>query len=232
MLFGGFIKQSLLDYPGNIASVVFTKGCNFRCPYCHNSQLVLPDLLDKKGFDEQTILWYLKKNSLLLDALVVTGGEPTLHKQLPAFLRNVKNTGLKIKLDTNGTNPEMINKLLNDKLIDALAMDIKTVLDFKHYSEITGNQLKQEEFENIKQSIALIKNRMNNYEFRTTVLKKYHSKATICEIFKQLQVSIHHYKLNAFKDNENCITPIALDNCYTDTELEDIFQSLYAPMKI
>lgn len=226
MLFGGFIKQSLIDYPGNITSVVFTKGCNFRCPYCHNSLLVLPELIDKNGFSEETIHSYLNQNKLLLDALVVTGGEPTIHKQLPAFLSAVKKIGLKIKLDTNGTNPEMLSELINNKLVDSVAMDIKTVLDFELYRKITGNQLNHKGFEQIKQSISLIKSRMNNYEFRTTILKNYHSKATIHKIFQQLQVSRHHYKLNAFEVNKNCIAPISQDNCYTNNDLQYIIQSL------
>jgi len=176
MKIGGFLKQSLIDYPGNIASVVFTSGCNFRCFYCHNPELVLPELVEQNNhISENEILDYVKTNSTLLDAVVISGGEPTIHKDLPAFLQKIKQLNLLIKLDTNGTNPDMINVLLQRDLIDYIAMDIKAPLITKKYQEIIGDQFTFLQLERILESIYLIKQSKIKYEFRTTLVKPNHS---------------------------------------------------------
>jgi len=176
MKIGGFLKQSLIDYPGNIASVVFTSGCNFRCFYCHNPELVLPELVEQNNhISENEILDYVKTNSTLLDAVVISGGEPTIHKDLPAFLQKIKQLNLLIKLDTNGTNPDMINILLQRDLIDYIAMDIKAPLITKKYQEIIGDQFTFLQLERILESIYLIKQSKIKYEFRTTLVKPNHS---------------------------------------------------------
>lgn len=117
MKIGGFIKQSLIDYPGKIAAVVFTQGCNFRCGYCHNPQLVLPELfLEQPELVPLNIISYLKEHKNWLDGVVVTGGEPTIHKDLPLFLKEIKGLGYSIKLDTNGSNPYMLERIVKEKL--------------------------------------------------------------------------------------------------------------------
>ena len=149
LLFGGFQKSSLIEYPGAISAVVFTIGCNFRCPFCHNYRLVLPELYPKNTFSEDSILKYLKTKKGIIDAVSITGGEPTLHKeQLIAFMQKVKNLGFLVQLETNGTNPDIINRVISEKLVDYIAMDIKT--RFERYTELGVTNL--EAVKNIKET--------------------------------------------------------------------------------
>jgi pyruvate formate lyase activating enzyme len=143
MKIAGFKKQSLIDYSGNISSVVFTQGCNFRCGYCHNPDLVLPERFGNI-YSEEKMFEYLAKYKKMLDAVCITGGEPTIHKDLPSFISRIKELGLKIKLDSNGTNPDMLKYLFENKLVDFIAMDIKHILDFKAYNETVGNWISKE----------------------------------------------------------------------------------------
>ena len=119
---GGLQKCSLIDYPEKLAAIIFTQGCNFKCPYCHNPEL---NAAQGNPFDKRMILEFLKTRVGKLDGVVITGGEPTLHKNLPDFIAKIKGLGFCVKLDTNGTNPEMLKRLLDEKLIDYVAMDIK-----------------------------------------------------------------------------------------------------------
>ncbi|MGB9846366.1 MAG: anaerobic ribonucleoside-triphosphate reductase activating protein [Desulfotomaculales bacterium] len=135
MIIGGFTKLSTIDWPGKLAAVIFTKGCNFRCPWCHNKGLVWPELYGPE-IPEREALVYLEKRKSYLDGVVVTGGEPTIHKDLPAFLRKIRNIGLKTKLDTNGSSPDILEYLLQQGLLDALAVDVKAPLE--KYPEVTG----------------------------------------------------------------------------------------------
>lgn len=135
MIIGGITKLSTVDWPGKLTAVVFTRGCNFRCPWCHNKSLVWPELYGPE-IPEPEMLAYLEKRKSYLDGVVVTGGEPTIQEDLPAFLRKIKNIGLKVKLDTNGSNPNMLEYLLKEGLLDALALDVKAPLE--KYPEVTG----------------------------------------------------------------------------------------------
>jgi pyruvate formate lyase activating enzyme len=184
MKIAGFKKQSLIDYPGNISSVVFTQGCNFRCGYCHNPDLVLPEKFGNL-YEEGKIFDYLIRYSKMLDAVCITGGEPTMYKDLPIFITRIKELGLKIKLDSNGTNPEMLHYLLENKLVDFIAMDIKHILNFRIYNQTVGNWISKEVFSKILNSINLIKNSNIDYEFRTTIAKGLHSKEHIQILKKQ-----------------------------------------------
>lgn len=167
---GGLHKQSLIDYPGNVSAVVFTCGCNFRCTYCHNMQLVYPDPIEKQEkYDVEELLGWFNKNRQLLDAVVLTGGEPTLHKTLPLFLTEIKVLGLKVKLDTNGTNPDMLHDLLQAELVDFVAMDIKAPLTLARYRKIVGDKMDDALFDKLMRSIHLLKKGTIAYEFRTTV---------------------------------------------------------------
>ncbi len=170
----GFKKQSLIDYPGNISSVVFTQGCNFRCEYCHNPDLVLPEKFGS-SYQEDDLFAYWQKYQHLLDAVCITGGEPCIHSDLPDFIGKIKNLGLKVKLDTNGTYPNQIKYLTENKLIDSIAMDIKQVLDFNTYKRGVGYALTKQNYENVIESIQLIENSGIAYEFRTTAVKGLHS---------------------------------------------------------
>jgi len=172
---GGFLKQSLSDYPGRIASVLFTVGCNFKCSYCHNPELVIPGKLKQEQlFDNAEILSWIEKNKLLLDAVVISGGEPTLHKGLSQFIKAVKSLGPEVKLDTNGTNPEMLGYLLKEKLINYVAMDIKAPLQLDNYREIVGDQFTEVQLLNIKTSVQLLKASKIPCEFRTTLVNPCH----------------------------------------------------------
>lgn len=199
MIIGGLQKFSLIDYPHKISAVIFTTGCNFRCPYCHNPELVNPKLYPER-ITEEEVFNFLKNRKEKLDAVVITGGEPTLHKDLYQFISKLKSMGFLIKLDTNGTSPRILNKLINDNLLDYLAMDIKGSLD--KYEEIVGTKVN---LEKINESINIILNlnKRNKtkdvldkeidyksidarikYEFRTTVLPKFHNEDEIHKIGK------------------------------------------------
>lgn len=167
---GGFQKQSLIDYPGNISAIVFTRSCNFRCAYCHNPELVLPEQIkNAKRFNTEKILKWINNNQKLLDAVVVTGGEPTLHGSLPDFINLLKQMGLKIKLDTNGTNPEMLKQLIRDKHLDYIAMDVKAPLELLKYQKIVGKNFNSALMAKVIESVDILKSEVIEYEFRTTL---------------------------------------------------------------
>ncbi|MDD5341358.1 MAG: anaerobic ribonucleoside-triphosphate reductase activating protein [Patescibacteria group bacterium] len=168
----GLQKMTLIDYPGKVAAIVFLAGCNFRCGYCHNSELVQPDG-EKDFFSEQDFFNFLKKRKGLLDGVCITGGEPLCHeeKELAEFFKKIKGLGFLIKLDTNGYNFLTLKNLVAKKgLIDYIAMDVKVPLD--KYGELTSLD---GDFENIQKSIDLIMKSDVDYEFRTTILPKFHS---------------------------------------------------------
>ncbi len=195
MLIAGFQKQSLIDYPGNISSVVFTQGCNFRCGFCHNPNLVLPKYFeDAYAIDE--IFAYLNKYRNLLSAVVITGGEPTIHKDLPDFIASIRDLGLKVKLDSNGSNPQMLKNLISKNFIDCIAMDIKHVINYQKYNSAVGNILCKKNYQDILESIELIKSSNIDYEFRTTIVKGLHSIEEIKTLKKQFA---KHYKLQHYK---------------------------------
>lgn len=180
MIFGGFQRFSLIDYPGELAAIAFTIGCNFRCPYCHNPELV--NGISKK-IEEKTILGFLKKRKGKLTALSITGGEPTLHgKDLLNFIKKVKDLEYKVKIDTNGTNPELLQLLIEENLIDYIAMDIKAPLD--KYEFIVNSSVNPTL---IRKSIEIISKSKVQYEFRTTVLKGLLSKEDIEKISKTIE---------------------------------------------
>lgn len=193
---GGFQKLSLIDYPGKVSSIVFTIGCNFRCPFCYVPHLVLPEEIEKvKEIEAKLIFTYLKKNKKFLDGVVITGGEPTIYKDLPSFIKKIKDLNFLVALETNGSNFKMLKELVNKKLVDYVEMDIKTALDFKKYNEIVGNVLTKKIFENIKKSIKFLL-KTNNYEFRTTLVKEFHSIEDIVNICKYIKGAKLYYLQN------------------------------------
>lgn len=164
MNIAGFVKTSFVDYPGKIASVVFTQGCNLKCSYCHNSGLI--DEKDSAtGILPEEIFQWLSKRKGMIDAVVVSGGEPTLQKSLITFITELKYMDFLVKLDTNGTNPDSLRTLLNDKLLDFIAMDLKAPLN--KYEIITGTSPLA--LSTIRESVEVIKNRGLAHEFRTTL---------------------------------------------------------------
>ena len=165
MIIGGFQKFSLIDYPGRICAIVFTQGCNFRCPYCHNPELVETKRAGQEGFKEDEILAFLKRRKGKLDAVTITGGEPCLHKDLLKFLSAAKGLGYLIKLDTNGSFPSALASIITSHCVDYLAMDIKTAPD--KYEQVVRKRI---ETDKILESIRLIMDSGLDYEFRTTVV--------------------------------------------------------------
>ncbi len=183
MIFGGFEKCTLLDYPGKVACMVYTIGCNFRCPYCHNPELV--DETVETTYGEATILDFLDTRKGLLDGVVITGGEPTMHEELPAFARRVKERGFLVKLDTNGTNPEMLRRAIDESWVDYVAMDMKSPLD--SYSQTVARAV---DVEAIRESISILLASPIEYEFRTTIVKSLLS----CEDLKRIGEAIRGAK--------------------------------------
>ncbi len=219
MKIGGFLKQSFIDFPGNIASVVFTSGCNFRCFYCHNPDLVLPERIkENRLIEEPDIFDYLSKNKLLLDAVVITGGEPTIHRNLPNFIKKIKELNLLVKLDTNGTNPEMVKYLIDKKLINYIAMDVKSALEINNYKAIVGEQFNVMELDRVKESINLIKKTGLKFEFRTTLVKPYHSLETIKEISKGL---MGNYYLQQYRPLNNLNHHVKYIGQFENEEVEE-----------
>jgi pyruvate formate lyase activating enzyme len=195
----GFEKMSMVDYDGKICSTIFLGKCNFRCPFCHNSSLVENyNNVDKFDFNE--ILNYLNKRKGVVEAVCITGGEPTLYKDLKEMIIEIKKLGLFVKLDTNGSNPDVIKDLVNNKLIDYIAMDIKN--SFSKYIITTG--IYNINIEKIKESINFIMNSNIDYEFRTTLVKELHSLEDIYEI-KDMIKGAKKYFLQCFIDNGECL---------------------------
>lgn len=158
----GFQKNSFVDYPGKIAAVVFTPGCNMNCSYCHNRS-ILKDNGNVESINNYDIINFLKSRNKFLDGVVVSGGEPTLQDGLTEFIQEIKELGYAVKLDTNGTNPKLLKYLIKNKMIDYIAMDMKA--PFNKYSNICGVNV---EIKNIKESINILKESNIEYEFRTT----------------------------------------------------------------
>ena len=166
MKIGGLLKFTLIDFPGRPAAVIFTQGCNFRCRYCHNPELVYPHMFGEPVAEEE-IDAFLKRRQGTLEGIVVSGGEPTLHEDLPQFLAKLKGMGYATKLDTNGTRPDVLKQLIHDKLLDFIAMDLKAPLE--KYSLITGVDFNPAV---LRESMKLIVESGLGYEFRTTYDKE------------------------------------------------------------
>ena len=182
MQIGGFLPTSLIDFPGCVAAVVFTRGCNFRCPYCHNPDLVMPTHAAQRKWTSAAVLERLGKRRGLLDGVVVTGGEPTLHRDLPAFLRRVKELGFRIKLDTNGSRPHVLEDLINEKLADYIAMDVKA--PWRTYHTVAGADV---DTESLAASIRLIRDSGISHEFRTTAVRPLHTRDDLLQIGEMLR---------------------------------------------
>lgn len=196
MNIAGVQKVTLLDYPGKVACEIFTQGCNFECPFCQNSSLI--PITNTGEFSEEEIFEYLNLRKNILDGVVITGGEPTVQKDLKGFIKKIKDLGLLVKLDTNGGNPKVLQELIDEKLVDYVAMDIKNI--FNKYNITAGKKIN---LDNIKKSIEILKASKIDYEFRTTIIKEMHSLDDIISICKL--VGNAKYYLQNFEDSENVI---------------------------
>lgn len=199
MIISGFQKTTLLDYPGYVAATVFTAGCNFRCPFCHNRDLVI-NPGGTSSYAEEEIFEFLKKRQGILDGVCITGGEATLQPDLEVFIRRVKELGFLVKLDTNGYRPEVLRHLLDENLLDYVAMDVKAARS--NYQKACGADLIMDK---IEESVELLKNSNIPYEFRTTVVKGIHDISEFEEIGRWL-CGCKAYFLQAYVDSENVIS--------------------------
>ena len=198
------IETSLIDWEGKIVSTLYLPSCNFRCPYCYNCDLILhPE--NFPNISQRKIDNFLLERKDFIDGICMSGGEPTLYPDLPAYFKEIKDKGFLIKLDTNGTNPKMLEKLLNNSLVDYIAMDIKSSLDFDNYSKSAGIKDKMM-MENVKDSIELMINSKIDYEFRTTIVPLLHSDETIIEIARYIS-GAKRYILQNFSPLEKTLDP-------------------------
>ena len=177
MILKGLQKLTLLDFPGKMAATVFTGGCNLRCPFCHNASLVIPEKFGE-SISEEEFFAFLGKRRGILEGVCVSGGEPTLHPDLPEFIAKIKALGFLVKLDTNGTCPEMLSELIAKKLIDYVAMDIKSSKE--GYPRAVG--LESYPIDRIKESIEILRSSGIDFEFRTTVVRQLHTERDILGI--------------------------------------------------
>ncbi len=200
MIFNGFQKLTLLDFPGHVACTLFTAGCNFRCPFCHNASLVT-HIGDSEYFEEEYIIDYLQKRKGILDGVCITGGEPLLHNEIENFINKVKALGYLVKLDTNGYSPDRLMKLVNDGLIDYVAMDIKNSKE--KYPLSSG--IADLDVSRIEKSVTFLLENRVNYEFRTTVVKELHTLNDIESIAKWIS-GAPRYFLQNFIDTGDLIS--------------------------
>lgn len=213
MRISGLQKTTLLDYPGLVACIIFTKGCNFTCPFCQNSSLIKND--NNETIDEEEIYTYLEKRKKIIDGVVISGGEPTIHKDLRTFISRIKEMGYKVKLDTNGYNPKVLKDLIEHNLLDYVAMDIKA--DISTYSKISG--CTNFNIDNILESINILNNSNISFEFRTTVMKEYHNIETLSNIIDLIGSKANYYIQN-FKLSDSVIDKDLTS--FTDEELLNI----------
>jgi len=232
MLIGGLQKITLIDYPGKVAATVFLTGCNFRCPFCYSSELVLPEKIKKQPkISQKEFFNFLAKRKTLIEGVVVCGGEPTISKQLPSFIKKIKKAGFLVKLDTNGSDSGLLKKLISQQLLDYVAMDIKAPLKMQnakcknqfaeafvssHASakasandnvKFKKNKYKEAtggraDLNKIKKSIEIIKNSGVDYEFRTTVVPGIHKREDIIQIAKDIAPAKRYY-LQSFRPEKN-----------------------------
>jgi pyruvate formate lyase activating enzyme len=219
MQIGSMQRFSLIDYPGKICAVVFTQGCNFRCPYCHNPELVNPKkFAENISLDE--IFSFLERRRGKLDAVNITGGEPTLHENLVGFIRKIKDLGYLVKIDTNGSMPEILEILMGEKLLDSIAMDVKAPLN-KYKKTVKASV----DTRRIEKSIHLIMNSGIDYEFRTTIVKSLLDEKDI----KKIGITIEgadRYVLQKFVPSKTLNPRFMNAETYTDEEFERTFKSL------
>jgi pyruvate formate lyase activating enzyme len=209
----GLQKMTLMDYPGKVAASVFLAGCNFHCGFCHNPEIVEMSP-DQAVISEQEFFDFLKLRQGLLDGVCVSGGEPLIYSELPEFLKKIKELGYAVKLDTNGLNYAGLKRILEQQLVDYIAMDIKSSLE--NYPKVTN---KKSDFSNILKSIQAIMASGFDYEFRTTVMPRFHNEAEIEKIAQMIKGAKKYYLQN-FRNQKTLDPSFGEDNCFTETQLQ------------
>ena len=217
MRISGLQKLTLLDFPQVMSCIVFTHGCNFRCPFCHNSSLVQGEYED--GISTEEVLSFLEKRRSLLDGVVITGGEPLIQKDIEGFIKQVKDLGYLVKLDTNGTNPQMLKRLVSEKLVDYVAMDIKNSPE--EYFKASGTEMF---FENITESKEFLLQGTVPYEFRTTVVKGIHTKESLIALAKWIK-GADKYFLQQYKDSGSILNPEGL-SAFNEEEMKEFLSEI------
>lgn len=217
MKINGFQKLTLLDFPEKVACIIFTAGCNFRCPFCHNASLVT-HIDENQNIDEEEIFTYLEKRKGLLDGVCITGGEPLLQSDIKEFIQKIKNMGYAVKIDTNGSYPEKLRDLIENNLVDYVAMDIKNSRE--KYAETAGIQNLL--LDNIEKSISLLLENKVDYEFRTTVVNELHTKEDIKNISVLIK-GAKKYFIQNFKDSGDIIARNMTE--VTQNNLEDMLKT-------
>ncbi|MBR2582050.1 MAG: anaerobic ribonucleoside-triphosphate reductase activating protein [Oscillospiraceae bacterium] len=219
MQIAGLQKLTLLDYPGHVACTVFTPGCNFRCPFCHNAPLVLPERL---GCDttEDEVLAFLRKRMGVLDGVAITGGEPLLHRDIGAFLEKVRALGFRVKLDTNGSFPDRLIELVRAGLVDRVAMDVKNA------PALYGRTVGIENFElgEVERSKDFLLSGEVEYEFRTTVVRGLHTRESLIEAAKWIEGAKEYY-LQQFKDSGDVIAITGL-GAFDEKEMHELAEAV------
>lgn len=221
MKIAGLQKVTLLDYPGLVACTVFTPGCSFRCPWCHNAGLVVRP--GQQIVPEEDFFALLEKRKGLLDGVCITGGEPTLQKGLKDFIKRIKDLGYKVKLDSNGYAPEILKEIVGSGLVDTVAMDIKNSLE--HYPETIGMDPKEFKKENILESISFLKEGSTDYEFRTTLIREFHNAERLKEMVPLLK-GCKRYFLQNFKDSGDLVDEKRKYEGFGVTQCEE-FQKIF-----
>lgn len=217
MLIGGLQKTTLVDYPGKIAATIFTIGCNYRCSFCHNPEIVKGIA---KVIPEETIFEFLKSRKDLIDGVCITGGEPTLQNDLLEFIKKIKHLGYAVKLDTNGHKPQVLKKLIGKGLIDYVAMDIKA--PWKKYQKVV---VRATDLDKVKESVLIIRESGLPYEFRSTVLPALHSEKDIVAMARQIK-GADKYFLQQFRPALSLVDPAYLEKMtYTKKQLTEIMQT-------
>lgn len=216
---GGFQKFSMIDYPGKTCAIIFTIGCTFRCRFCHNPELVEPGE-NTEEFNEEQIVSFLKSRIGKLDAVAITGGEPTIHIDLPKLIKKIKKLGFLVKLDTTGINPRMVRRLIEAGLINYVAMDIKA--PFETYANITQRQIR---IDKIQETVKLLMNSNVDYEFRTTVAKALTQKQDIVKIAEQIK-GAKRYVIQKFVSSKAMDSSLLYSETYSDLEFEEIYESV------
>ena len=220
MFIAGMQKLTLLDFPGVVACTLFTAGCNFRCPWCHNAGLVLPEEASDRLLESGEVLSFLEKRKGVLDGVCVTGGEPLLHAELPDFLKRVKDLGYRVKLDTNGSFPERLEALVREKLADRVAMDIKN--GPSRYAETVG--LRNLDLSAVTSSKDFLLSDAVDYEFRTTVVRGLHTEESLLEAADWIQ-GAKQWFLQQFKDSGNLIHGEGL-SAFSEDEMRRLLETV------
>lgn len=229
MLIAGLQKTTLIDYPGKLACTVFLAVCNFRCPWCYSKELVLPSEIAKQPrISEKEFFDFLRQRQGKLEGVVLCGGEPTVHKDLPQFARKIKNLNYFVKLDTNGSNPEMLKNLINQKLVDYVAMDIK-ISQKPSYEMIMGEGVKME---HIEESVEFLKRDLVDFEFRTTVVPGVHEKKDFIEISKWIGGKNVKYYLQNFRPEKTIDPEFEKIKPYPEEWLKQVAQKIAPHFKV